>query len=46
MFTKSLKSEVIDFPLTNDTDQTNGEAGADSTMRKNTEWRMAKWEKY
>jgi len=41
MFTKSLKSEVIGFPLTNDTDQTDGEADAELTIRKDTELRMA-----
>jgi len=35
MFTKSLKSEVIGFPITNDTDQNDGEADAALTIRKN-----------
>jgi len=37
MFTKSLKFEVIDFPLTNDTYQNDGEANAELIIRKNTD---------
>jgi len=35
MFTKSLKSEVIGFPFTNDRDQNVGEADAGLAIRKN-----------
>jgi len=36
MFIKSVKSQVIGFPLINDTDQSDGEADAELSIRNNT----------